>query len=165
MKKKSDSIKEFLEVLKEPEEYPGFMLWQASNIWQRIMKSDLKEFNATYTQWIILCSLIYLSKQYPDINQRLIARHAKLDIMTVSDVLKTLEIKKLIVRAVNLEDRRHNSLKITEKGARLVYLIFNKVLKSDGMFFKALGIDQEKFTELLSKLIRGNYDNIYNARE
>lgn len=165
MKKKSDSIKEFLEVLKEPEEYPGFMLWQASNIWQRIMKSDLKEFNATYTQWIILCSLIYLSKQNQTINQRLIARHAKLDIMTVSDVLKTLETKKMIVRSVNPDDRRHNSLKITEKGVRMVHQIFNKVLKSDGLFFNALGMDQEKFTGLLSKLIRGNYDNIYNTSD
>lgn len=77
----------FLKELREPEKFPGFLLWQASNIWYRNMKNTLKKFGATFIQFTILMSLIYLSKQNLDINQKQIARHAKLDIMMTSDVL------------------------------------------------------------------------------
>ena len=157
------SKEDFLKELKEPELYPGFMLWQASNIWQRLMKSDLKEFNATYTQFIILTSIIYLSHLNKEINQKIIARHAKLDMMTVSDIMKVLVLKKLVIRTINKKDRRHNSLKITEKGTQLVYEIMYRVQLSDEQFFKVLGEDEKKFNELLTKLIRGNYDKIFNT--
>jgi MarR family transcriptional regulator, organic hydroperoxide resistance regulator len=160
--KKIFNPNEFLKVFKEPDEHPGFMLWQASNIWQRLMRNDLKEYNATYTQFIILCAILYLSKNCTEINQRLIAQHAKLDIMTVSDVLKTLESKKMVVRTINVKDRRHNFLKITGKGAKLVFDIFYKIEKSDKKFFSALKSKENEFNNLLIKLIQGNYDDIYN---
>ncbi len=152
----------FVKLLKEPEERPGFMLWQASNIWQRLMKLEVKEYDATYTQFIILCSLTYLSNKNEHVNQRLIAKHAKIDVMTVSDVLKTLVAKKMVTRTTNEKDRRHNYLKITEKGSMLVQNIFYNVRKADKKFFKVLGEEESKFNELLIKLIKGNYDDIYN---
>ena len=162
MEKLFKNIDAFLKQLREPEEQSGFMLWQASNIWWRLMKNDVKKFNATYTQFVILCSLIYLSHKNKEVNQRLIARHSKLDVMTVSDVLKTLEAKKLVIRTQNEKDRRHNFLKITEKGTIVVQNIFVKVKKSDKKFFCALGSQENELKNLLIKLIKGNYDDIYN---
>ena len=128
-----NKLETFLMELKEPEEFPGFLLWQASNIWYRNMKTTLKNFGTTFTQFSILMSLIYLSKQNLDINQKQIARHAKLDIMMTSDVLKTLESKKLVTRCQNPKDRRHNSMKITQEGKNLIPRnVHSHVLSSAG---------------------------------
>ena len=161
MPKKSKNLNKFLGDLKEPYEYSGFLLWQASNIWYRHMKNTLKKSGATFTQFTILMSLIYLSKDKTNINQKQIARHARLDIMMTSDVLKTLERKKLVVRYRNPEDRRHNSLKITQSGINLVLELFNQVYEADIRFFKVLGDKAKSFTEYLEKLISANYDAIY----
>jgi DNA-binding MarR family transcriptional regulator len=110
-------------------------------------------------------SLIYLSKQNLDINQKQIARHAKLDIMMTSDVLKTLESKKLVNRCRNPKDRRHNSMKITQEGINLVLKIFEHVNQADVNFFKVLENNIQSLTEPLEKLIRANYDNIYTGTE
>ncbi|MBN2400981.1 MAG: winged helix-turn-helix transcriptional regulator [Spirochaetes bacterium] len=162
--RKIDNLNEFLKKLKEPEEYPGFLLWQASNIWQRLIKNNIKQFNTTYTQFIILTSIIYLSQYNKQINQKQIAQQAKLDIMTTSDVIKTLEAKKLLVRSPYPDDKRYNSLKVTKKGTELVFNIFYHVRISDITFFRALGKKEGKiFRDLLLKLIKGNYDKIFNS--
>jgi MarR family transcriptional regulator, organic hydroperoxide resistance regulator len=161
MIKKIDNLETFLKELKEPDEYPGYLLWQASNIYQRLIKNNIKQFNATYTQFIILTSILYLSTQNKQINQRQIARHVKLDIMTTSDAVRTLELKKFLIRSTNPDDKRHNSLKVTKKGIELVFNIFYHVRKCDTKFFKALGEEAKIFSQLSVKVIKGNYDNIY----
>ncbi len=77
--------------------------------------------------------------------------------------MKTLVLKKLVERTINQKDRRHYSLKVTDEGSQLVYQIMYKVQLSDAQFFKALGEDEGRFNELLTKLIRGNYDKIFNT--
>lgn len=161
MSQKNNNLETFIRDLKEPEEYPGFLLWQASNLWYRNMKNTLKNFGTTFTQFTILTSLIYLSKNNESINQKQIALHAKIDIMMTSDVLKTLERKKLVVRYPNPKDRRHNLLKITQKGTGLLMEIFAHVDRTDIKFFKILGSDVSLFTAGLEKLIQSNYDKIY----
>jgi DNA-binding MarR family transcriptional regulator len=165
MTKKINKVDQVLKGLKKPEEYPGFLLLHASNIWYRYIKNELKHFGTTYVQFSILSSLIYLSKEKEHINQKQIAQHARIDIMMTSDVLKTLESKKLVIRYPNQEDRRSNSIKITEKGATLISKIFVQVYKADVKFFQILGDDIKSFTETMEKLIRENYDNIYADSE
>jgi DNA-binding MarR family transcriptional regulator len=162
---KKNKLDTFLKELKEPEEIPGFLLWQASNIWYRNMKNTLKKFGTTFTQFTILVSLIYLSRKNQNINQKQIARHAKLDIMMTSDVLKTLESKKLVTRCQNPDDRRHNSMKITQEGVDLALKIFEHVNYADIKFFKVLDDKIHSLTEPLEKLIHANYDNIYIGTE
>jgi MarR family transcriptional regulator, organic hydroperoxide resistance regulator len=163
MIKKVNNLETFLKELKEPDEYPAYLLWQASNISQRLIKNNIKKFNATYTQFIILTSILYLSKQNKQVNQRQIAEHVKLDIMTTSDAVRTLEVKKLLIRSPNPDDKRHNSLKVTKKGIELVFNIFYHVRICDTKFFKALDKEAKIFSQLLIKIIKGNYDNIYKA--
>jgi DNA-binding MarR family transcriptional regulator len=159
---KINNLNLFLKQLKEPENYPGFLLWQTSNVWQRNMKNTLKPFKITFTQFVILTSLIYLAKQNEKINQKQLARHAKLDIMTTSDVLRTLENKKMVTRVSNPDDRRHNSLKITERGEKIIFEVYNYVNESDNKFFKNIGGDYKILIKLLLRLIQGNYDKIFN---
>jgi len=159
---KINNLNLFLKQLKEPENYPGFLLWQVSNVWQRNMKNTLKPFKITFTQFVILTSLIYLAKQNEKINQKQLARHAKLDIMTVSDVLKTLENKKMVTRVSDPDDRRHNSIKITDKGEKHIFGVYNHINEFDNKFFKVLGQDYKMLIDVLVRLIRGNYDKIFH---
>jgi DNA-binding MarR family transcriptional regulator len=163
MRTKIDKVEQFLKELKEPADYPGFLLLQASNIWYRNTNNILKKSGTTYAQFSILASLLYLSKGNEHINQKQIAQHAKIDVMMTSDVLKTLESKKLVIRYPNPEDKRHNSIKITQNGADLISKIFIQVENADINFFKILEDDIKPFTELLKKLIRANHDSIYVA--
>jgi len=160
---KAEKTIQFLKELKEPEKYPGFLLWQASNIWYRYMKNILKKHNLTYAQFSLLASLLFLSNEKNQINQKQLARHAKLDIMMTSDVLKNLESKKLILRYPNPNDKRHNSVKITPKGLNLIVKTFPLVNKADIKFFKDMGDDIKLFLEPLKNLIRTNYDSIYST--
>jgi DNA-binding MarR family transcriptional regulator len=160
---KKEKLDIFLKELKEPEGYPGFLLWQASNIWYRNARNALKRFGTTFTQFTILMSLIYLSRQYKNINQKQIARHAKLDAMMTSDVLKTLELKKLVTRGQNPDDKRHNSLKISPKGINLILKTFEHINHADIEFFKVLENNMQSIIEPLEKLIQANYDNIYKG--
>lgn len=163
--KQTNKMEQFLKELKEPTEYPGFLLLRASNIWYRYANNILKKSGTTYTQFSILASLIYLSKEKKHINQKQIAQHARLDIMMTSDVLRTLESKKLVIRYPNPEDRRHNSIKITPKGAALLSKVFIQINKADVKFFEILKEDIKPFTETMEKLIKANYDNIYTDSE
>jgi DNA-binding MarR family transcriptional regulator len=158
---KRKKVETFIKELKEPENYPGFILWQASNIWYRNVKNELKSSGTTFTQFTILMSLIYLSRQNEHINQKQIAQHAKLDTMMTSDVLKTLESKKLVTRSQNQDDKRHKSLKITQKGIDLIFEIYEHVNQADISFFKVLENDMQELIDPLEKLIRTNYDKIY----
>lgn len=160
---KNKKLDIFLKKLKEPEGYPGFLLWQASNIWYRNTKNALKGFDTTFTQFTVLMSLIYLSRQNKNINQKQLARHAKLDVMMTADVLKTLESKKFVIRYQNPDDRRHNCLKITPKGINLILKTFEHVNQADIEFFKVLEDNMQSIVEPLEKLIQTNYDNIYKC--
>ena len=75
IKKKKLDI--FIEELKKPEEYPGYLLWQTSNIWHRNMKNIIKKFGVTHTQFVILTSIIYLGKKNNNINRRPLSALAK----------------------------------------------------------------------------------------
>jgi len=158
---KNEKLDKFLNKLKEPEGYPGFLLWQASNIWYRNARNALKKFDTTFIQFTILMSLIYLSRQNNNINQKQLAHHAKLDVMMTADVLKTLESKKLVTRYQNPDDRRHNCLKITSKGINLILKTFGHVNRADIEFFKVLEDNMQSIIGPLEKLIQANYDKIY----
>jgi len=152
--------------LNEPETYPGYLLWQASNIWNRNMKEYFKNFGITHLQFVVLSSLFYLLQNKNNtLNQKQIAHQARLDVTMTSDELRILESKKLIIRVKNPQDKRHNSIKITRKGANLVTKMFVQAEAADAKFFKVLEDNIKSLTDPLEKLISANYDKIYFSRE
>jgi DNA-binding MarR family transcriptional regulator len=161
MKGKENKLGLLLKELKEPEAYPGYLLWQASNIWNRNIKKYLKRFGTTHVQFVVLSSILYMSKHNENINQKQIARHSKLGIMMISDVLKVLESKKLIARLRNQKDKRHNTITVTKKGVNLVYKMFIQAELADAEFFKVFEGNIKSFADSLEKLITSNYDDIY----
>jgi hypothetical protein len=72
---------------------PGFLLWQVTNIWQRGIRKILDPYNITHTQFVLLASIHWLTIHKMEVTQRVVSNHTKVDPMTTSTVLRTLEKK------------------------------------------------------------------------
>ncbi len=121
---------------KQPEDSPGFLLWQLTNQWQRAQRNALAKLELTHAQFVVLASVLWLSSQ-PDniVTQQQISAHSKIDKMSMSALTKTLVQKKLLVRTAHANDGRAYSLALTEKGHKLVLKAIPIVERIDADFF------------------------------
>ena len=135
---------------------PGFLFWQVSSMWQRQINAGLKPFDLTHAQFVLLASLTWLAEGANPITQAELASHAKMDVMMVSNVLRTLEDKSLILRNPHPTDTRAKSLSVTPQGLELAGKAVRVVENIDRAFFHSMGTDLPGFTGQLLKLIEEN---------
>lgn len=76
-----------------PEESSGFLLWQVTNLWQRELRKALEKYDLTHSQFVLLASILWLSLKKENVTQVLLSTHTKIDPMTTSTVLRTLQKK------------------------------------------------------------------------
>ncbi|WP_316823902.1 MarR family winged helix-turn-helix transcriptional regulator [Pedobacter miscanthi] len=124
--------------VEKAEDSSGFLLWQVTNLWQREIRKALEEYNITHSQFVLLASIHWLSVQKKEITQILLSTHTKIDPMTTSSVLKTLQKKELIQRSENLTDTRAKTVVLTEAGLKLIAKAVVTVEKFDRDFFSIL---------------------------
>jgi len=141
------------------EDSPGFLLWQVSSMWQRRINAGLKPFDLTHAQFVLLASLTWLASQDKPLTQADLASHAKMDVMMTSNVLRTLEEKKLIARNPHPTDTRAKSLAVTGKGRDLAAQAVAVVEKIDSDFFSSLENSIGGFNKQLLKLIEAGGEN------
>ena len=136
---------------------PGFSLWQVSSMWQRRINAGLRPFDLTHAQFVLLASLTWLvvGAEKP-LTQAELASHAKMDVMMVSNVLRTLEEKGLIARTPHPLDTRAKSLTVTSKGRELASQVVHVVESIDREFFSQLEDKVGDFNSYLQKLILEN---------
>lgn len=137
-----------------PEESSGFLLWQVTNLWQREIKKALNEYGLTHSQFVLLASILWFSEKKENITQILLSNHTKIDPMTTSTVLRTLEKKELIQRTEGLKDTRAKVVKITNNGFEIAKLAVKKVENFDREFFEILGNNRSCFNKELNKLFK-----------
>ena len=89
-----------------PEDSPGFLLWQVTNLWQRELKKALEKLDLTHAQFVLLASTLWLSQHQEDVTQVILSSHTKIDPMTTSTVLRTLQKKGLLSRQEHSTDTR-----------------------------------------------------------
>ena len=140
----------------EANQSPGFLFWQVSVIWQRQVAAALRPLEITQTQFVLLASLLWLSKKESHVSQAVLARHSKMDVMTTSQVLRTLEEKDYIKREPHPEDTRAKVLKLTKKGEARARQAVPLVEGVDEEFFNSLGSGRSKIIQLLQELIQSN---------
>jgi DNA-binding MarR family transcriptional regulator len=93
-----------------------FAAWR----WRRAVERELRDVGLTLTQWLVLDAADELIHEEGDaVNQRRIAERAELDVMTVSQVMKTLEEKALVSREPDVSGRAYRVF-VTKKGERLL---------------------------------------------
>lgn len=140
----------------KPEDSPGFLLAQVTMLWQRKQKRILDPLNLTHTQFVLLTSLAWLSRENDTVTQVDIANLNNTDRMMVSKVLRTLEEKKFITRQEHKTDTRAKIIKLTQEGAEVLQKALVMVENADVDFFSAIETNLKTFEKNMLKLIDAN---------
>lgn len=138
-----------------PEDSPGFLLWQTTVIWQRLIKQMLEIHEISHAQFVIMALLLWFDENDQKVNQVTIARFSKLDKMTVSKSLKKLVDQGYINRSESQTDTRANWVNLTEDGQAKVMQLVPLVEGIDEQFFSAVSTaDQHQLIRHLNTLVR-----------
>lgn len=127
-----------------PEDSPGFLLWQTTISWQRMIKKALEPHDISHAQFVIMAILLWWHGKEKDVTQIDIVTMSKLDKMTVSKSLKKLVGMDLVARHENQEDTRAKSVQLTKLGVALAGKLVPIVEGVDEDFFAKLPKKQEK---------------------
>ena len=131
----------------------GFLLWQVTALWQRQVSRALRPHDLTQVQFAILASLLWLTRREADVTQARLAAHARLDVTMTSQVLRTLEARRLLDRRAHPSDTRAKVLRLTAAGPALALQAVPDVEAADAAFFAALGAGARDFNRRLLALI------------
>lgn len=145
--------------VEKAEESSGFLLWQVTNLWQREIKKALEPFDLTHSQFVLMASIHWLTLHKQDVTQILLSSHTKIDPMTTSTVLRTLQSKGLLERQEHLTDTRAKTVKLTESGKKIIKQAVKIVEAFDKTFFAVLGNKSEIFNEQLLTLLEQKNKN------
>lgn len=141
------------------EDSPGFLLWQTSMIWQRLIKQALEPYDISHSQFVIMATLKWFELHDFETTQVSIINWTKLDKMTVSKSLKKLVSLELVTRTEHEIDTRAKSVSLTPKGKDLISKLIPIVESIDSEFFGQTEKDnQQIFIQTLRKLAEKKYD-------
>ena len=127
-----------------PEDSPGFLLWQTTISWQRMIKKALEPHDISHAQFVIIAILLWWHGQKKEVTQIDIVTMSKLDKMTVSKSLKKLVGMDLVARHENQEDTRAKSVQLTKSGVTLAGKLVPIVEGVDEDFFGKIKKKQKK---------------------
>lgn len=137
--------------VKTPDDSPGFLLWQLTCQWQREQRQALLKLGLTHPQFVVLASLLWLTTHEKEsITQRHVSEFSRIDKMSMSTLVATLEQKKLIKRATHHLDSRAYSLTLTSKGRERVLKAIPVVEGIDAQFFNRESEGLKKLSKALS---------------
>ena len=134
-----------------PEQSLGFLLWQVSTQWRRQIESALGTLGLTHPQFVLLASLVWLTRDRAEVSQVELARHCRMDITTTSQVLRSLEQKGYIERQQRAGNERSKFPHVTEQGVELIRQAIPLVESVDDTFFEKLGPKTEAFVQILQE--------------
>ena len=140
--------------MKQPEYSVSSILCQVTTLWQRGVKKALEAIEVTPPQSIILSSLIFLSKQKESVTQINLSLHSKMDPMTTSTIIRTLERKGFVKRKEHDTDTRAKAVVLTNQGMKIAKQAARLVEKFDNQFFNVLGSKTKTFNSSLLTLIK-----------
>lgn len=139
-------------IVEKAEDSSGFLLWQVTNLWQREIKKALEQYDLTHSQYVLMASIHWLQLQKQEVTQIVLSSHTKIDPMTTSTVLRTLEKKEYIKRKEHKTDTRAKTIQLTKKGTEIIKLAIVAVENFDNDFFSKLG-NKTDFNSQLQKLV------------
>jgi MarR family transcriptional regulator, organic hydroperoxide resistance regulator len=136
----------------KPQDSTGFLLWQVTSLWQRSLNKILRKHNLTHAQFVVLASSFWLGLNSSHVTQIQVANHSKIDKMLASNLLRSLESKKLLNRYESKTDTRANIIVLTPDGKKLLTSTVKEVEGFDRHFFGKLGSNVKNFNLQLLKL-------------
>lgn len=139
--------------VEKAEDSSGFLLWQVTNLWQREIKKALEKYDLTHSQFVLMASIHWLTLNKQEVTQILLSSHTKIDPMTTSTVLRTLQTKGLLQRQEHVTDTRAKTVALTEQGKKIIKQAVKTVEAFDKSFFATLGNKTNMFNEQLLTLL------------
>lgn len=134
----------------KPEDSPGFLLWQTTITWQRLIKKALDPYAISHAQFVVMAITLWLEGHGYTSTQVQLAQWSKLDKMTVSKALKKLASGGLVARAEHTRDLRAKSVTLTDAGKQLIGILVPLVEGIDERFFGELSAPDQR--DLISSL-------------
>ncbi len=130
----------------------GFLLWHATLRWQRLIAAALRPLELTHVQFVLLAVLWwFVTVRGEQPSQRALSGQAGTDPMMTSQVVRTLERKRLVVRTRDPADSRAFRLELTPAGERLAVQAIAVVEAADREFFGSAH-DSDRLAEALVEL-------------
>ena len=136
----------------EYQESTGLLFIRAYHKWHGLIKNKLRTIDLTHPQFVVLTTLAALLRQQEWVSQTDIARFSDMDVMTVSQIIRLLVKKGLIMREVHPKDSRANIILLTDMGLQKVNQALPLVEGIDQVFFGKLEDKTEILNQLLIKL-------------
>jgi DNA-binding MarR family transcriptional regulator len=140
----------------EAETIAGFLLWQVSKLWQQHLALALKDLGLPPTQAVILANVLRLSEEGGEVTQSSLSKATKVDRMTASQTLKSLETKRLITRRSSKSDSRTNQIRLTDHGRETAFEAVARLAAAHQTFFRSLKGDKRTMVSYLQRLVRAN---------
>src|SRR5579863_8646568 len=137
----------------ETETIAGFLLWQVSKLWQQRLALSLQDLGLPPTQAVILANVLRLSEEGGEVSQ---SKATKVDRMTASQTLRSLEAKRLITRQSSKSDSRTNQIRLTDHGRETAFETIARLAAAHQAFFRPLKGDKGKMVSYLRKLVQAN---------
>lgn len=132
---------------------PDYFLWQVYSDWQNGKNIIIGEYDITSPQMTILTAIYWLIQNGRDTIQVAIADAAKMDKMTTSTVLRTLQKKGLITRTEHTIDTRAKVVSLTQKGIEITVIALRRVNNFNMEYFSTLGHSKATFINFLQQLL------------
>ena len=140
----------------ETETIAGFLLWQVSKLWQRRLTLALQDLNLPSTQAVVLANVLRLGEEGKTVTQSLLSAATKVDPMTTSQALRSLEQKRLITRRTPKADLRVKDVQLTSRGRRVAFETIARLAKTHETFCTPLKDDNRRVVDYLRRLIEAN---------
>lgn len=135
----------------------GFLMLQVSRLWAEFHGRKLKKhFGLSEVQYAVLASVYWFVLHDQQVTQTILARHTKIDPMTISQMFKVLEKKGYIHRTTHLADIRAKTVHLTPQGLELMQQTIPVIKEIDDKFFQILGKDINLFNRYMVELLRAN---------
>ena len=140
----------------EAETIPGFLLWQVSKLWQRHLTLALQDLQLASTQAVILANALRFSEEGRQVTHAMVSDAAKVDRMTTSQSLRSLQQKGYITRVSVPGDQRAYLIQLTPEGRRVALAAIERLAATHRRFFKPLETQTAEVVGFLQKLIEAN---------
>lgn len=140
----------------EAEKIPGYLLWQVSKLWQRSLNAALKDLRLSSTQAVILINIPRLNQERKTVTQMLLAEVTKIDRMTLSQSIRTLERNGLIKRITAPTNKRAYHVELTPVGSKIAIKAMQRIIAAHGTFFSPISDKTEEYVNLTQQLIKAN---------
>lgn len=118
--------------------------------WRSSIEAVLKPLSLTNPQFVVLATVGWLTRNNERVSQAAIGKMAGLDPNTTSQIIRGLEVKKLIKRVQSFDYRAKNPL-LTSKGSSILNRALSAVESADMDFFKVLKTHE---TQLMMKIFQ-----------